>query len=127
MTQGYLLDTSVFLRFMDAPERLPDAVSAILADPAARVYVSAVSFFEIAVKKAMKKAQVPDNLPETVAETGLSILPMTPEDAWKTLRLPYHHTDPYDRLLLAQAATHGLAIVSACDYFDAYAVPVLKI
>lgn len=88
--------------------------------------VSAASFFEIAVKKAMKKAKTPDNLPEIMAQTGLEVLDIRPEHTWKTLRLPYHHTDPYDRLLLAQAACHGLTIITSCPYFDAYGFPVIK-
>ncbi len=123
---GYLLDTAVFLRYLDAPDALSEGAKAVLADKNAPVYVSAASFFEIAVKKALKKARLPDNLPEIAQETGLTVLDLTPEDSWKTLRLPYHHTDPYDRLLLAQAASRGLTIVTFCPYFDAYSIPVLK-
>lgn len=89
--------------------------------------VSAASFFEIAVKKAMKKVNTPDNLPDIVAKSGLEVLDLTPEHSWKTLRLPYHHTDPYDRLLLAQAAINGLTIITSCPYFDPYGLPLLKI
>jgi PIN domain nuclease of toxin-antitoxin system len=123
---GYLLDTSVLLRYLDEPEGLSEGAKAVLGASEARILVSAASFFEIAVKKALKKARVPDNLPEIVAKTGLEILPIQPEHSWKTLRLPYHHTDPYDRLLLAQASCHGLTIITACPHFDAYNVPLLK-
>ena len=111
---------------MDRPEAFSEGFLAVLADKNAKIHVSAVSFFEIAVKKALKKARIPENLPDLLPDTGLEVLPLTPEDSWKTLRLPYHHTDPYDRLLLAQASARGLTIVTFCDYFDAYAVPVLK-
>lgn len=123
---GYLLDTSVLLRYLDAPEGLSEGVLAVFNDKNARIYASAASFFEIAVKKAMKKAKIPDHLPEIVAQSGLEVLEIAPDHAWKTLRLPYHHTDPYDRLLLAQAACEGLTIITATPYFDPYGLPLLK-
>jgi PIN domain nuclease of toxin-antitoxin system len=126
MTGGYLLDTSVLLRYLDDPASLPDEVQEILADPGVRVVASAASFFEIAVKKALKKARVPDSLPDAVAAAGLEVLDLSAEHTWKTLRLPYHHTDPYDRLILAQAAINGLTIITATPYFDAYGFPVIK-
>jgi PIN domain nuclease of toxin-antitoxin system len=123
---GYLLDTSVLLRFLSDFDSLNDPTKAVFADNDARIMVSAASFFEIAVKKAMKKAKTPDNLPEMVAKSGLEVLDLTPEVTWKTLRLPYHHTDPYDRLLLAQAAINGLTIITSTPYFDAYGIPIIK-
>lgn len=123
---GYLLDTGVFLRYLSAPEGLSSPVQAVLSDQNAQIWVSSASFFEIAVKKALKKAKVPDNLPEVVKNTGINVLPIQPEHSWKTLRLPYHHTDPYDRLLLAQALCEDLTLITACPHFDAYKVPLLK-
>ncbi len=123
---AYLLDTSVLLRFLSDFDSLNDRVKALFDDPETRIMVSAASFFEIAVKKAMKKVNTPDNLPDIVAKSGLEVLDLTPEHSWKTLRLPYHHTDPYDRLLLAQAAINGLTIITSCPYFDPYGLPVLK-
>lgn len=123
---GYLLDTGVFLTFLDDPTRLSAQIQGILADPEAKIMVSAASFFEIAVKKAMKKAKVPENLPDMARLSGLDILDITADHSFKTLRLPYHHTDPYDRLILAQAACEGLTILTACPHLDAYAIPVLK-
>jgi len=123
---SYLLDTSVLLRYLDAPEGLPEPVLSVFEDKNARIWASAASFFEIAVKKAMKKAKIPENLPEIVTLSGIPVLDIAPEHAWKTLRLPYHHTDPYDRLLLAQAACEGLTIITACPHLDAYGIPLLK-
>lgn len=123
---GYLVDTAVFLRYLDAPDSLSEGAKAAFSDQEAQIWVSAASFFEIAVKKALKKLKVPDNLPEIAKNTDIRILPIAPEHSFKTLRLPYHHTDPYDRLLLAQAACEDLTIITACPHFDAYKVPLLK-
>lgn len=123
---AYLLDTGVFLTFLSDPDAFSARIKGIFDDPEAKIIVSAASFFEIAVKKALKKAKVPENLPEIARLSGLDILDITPEHTFKTLRLPYHHTDPYDRLILAQAACEGLTILTTCDYFDAYAIPVIK-
>lgn len=122
----YLLDTAVFLTFLGNPEGLSARIKAIFDASEAKIMVSAASFFEIAVKKATKKAKVPENLPEIARLSGLDVLDITPEHTFKTLRLPYHHTDPYDRLILAQAACEGLTILTSTPYFDAYAIPVIK-
>lgn len=123
---GYLLDTGVLLAFMDDPARLSAEARGILARPGARIMASAASFLEIAVKKALKKTRVPADLHEAVAASGLEILPILPEHAWKTVRLPYQNTDPYDRLLIAQALADGLTILTASPNFIGYGIPVIK-
>ncbi|NBX67306.1 MAG: type II toxin-antitoxin system VapC family toxin [Proteobacteria bacterium] len=111
--KGFLLDTRVFLQFLDG-------VMPVLKDKEPVLYVSAASFFEIAVKKALKKVRVPDNLDEIAVASGLRILPIMPDHALRTVRLPYHHTDPYDRLLIAQAKIEGLCLVTSNAVFQKY-------
>lgn len=122
---SFLLDTRVFLTFLDDPSRLSPQVQAIFTQKGVKIAVSAVSFFEIAVKKALKKARVPDTLPEDATASGLAILPMTPEHAFKTVRLPYHHTDPYDRLLVAQAREEKMTLVTFNAVLQNYDVETL--
>lgn len=124
--RGYLADTSVFLRYLAGDNGLSEGVKAVFEDKNALIYVSAASFFEIAVKKALKKARLPDDLPQTLEQKGFLPLPIQPHHAWKTLRLPYHHSDPYDRLLAAQAVCENLVLLTGCPYFDAYDIPVMR-
>lgn len=115
---GFLLDTAVFLRFLDG--QMP-----VLEDKYPFFYVSSASFFEIAVKKALKKVRVPDNIDEIAVGSGLRILPIAPSHALRTVRLPYHHTDPYDRLLIAQAKIEGLRLITRNPVFRRYDIPVI--
>lgn len=116
---GFLLDTGVFLRFLDGKMPVLEAKDPVF-------YVSSASFFEIAVKKALKKVRVPENLDEIAVASGLRILPIQPNHALRTIRLPYHHTDPYDRLLIAQAKIEGFTALTDNPVFRKYDIPVIE-
>ncbi len=121
----YLLDTWVFLEVMDDISVLSPHVQGIFDDKEAVFYVSSASFFEIAVKKALKKVKIPDNLADMTRAAGFEILPIQPEHALRTVRLPYHHTDPYDRLLIAQAKIEGMTMISGNPLFAKYDIAVI--
>lgn len=123
---GYLLDTKAFLSVLDDISRLSEAVQAVLLRENTRFHVSAASFFEITVKKALKKIKIPDNLPEIATASGFDVLAITPEHAWKAGRLPFHHTDPYDRLLISQAKIEGLTLITHDPIFAQYNIPILQ-
>ena len=93
-----------------------------IEDARASVLVSAVSVWEAAIKSALGKLRVPDDLPERLEEFAFDRLPVTDVHAWAVRRLPAIHTDPFDRLLVAQALCERATIVSADAVFDAYAV-----
>lgn len=116
----FLLDTAVFLQFLDG--KMPD-----LVDKEPVLYVSSASFFEIAVKKALKKVRVPENLDDIAVASGLRILPIQPDHALRTVRLPYHHTDPYDRLLIAQVKIESLTLLTRNPVFRRYDIPVIDL
>lgn len=113
---------------MSAMDRLPIAVRALLADPKAERYVSVISAFEMAVKHSLGKLPLPawfaadfraafengvDELAASVLEVGL-------DHAVAVGRLPFHHRDPFDRLLIAQAMEEDLTIISTDRQFAAY-------
>ena len=101
-----LLDTHILLWAMDAPQRIPANVRAMLANRSETVYFSAASIWEIAVKSALKKVDFdyrPDDIAETARRTGFTELPVTSDHAARVADLPHHHRDPFDRLLIAQA------------------------
>jgi PIN domain nuclease of toxin-antitoxin system len=87
--------------------------------------VSIASLWEIAIKKALGKLDAPDDLPQRVEELGFELLGITVEHAWAVRRLPHHHRDPFDRLLIAQAQVEQLPIVTADDSFEPYDVTVV--
>lgn len=108
-----LLDTHVALWLLEDSPRLGPLTRTWLNDRP-RVFVSAASLGEIAIKRDLGKISAPAELPELVERSGLEWLPITPHDAWAAgsiTGLP--HRDPFDRLLVAQADLHSLTFATA--------------
>ncbi len=97
-----------------------EGARAAIEDPRAHVLVSAVCVWEAAIKSALGKLRVPDDLLERLEEFAFERLPVTDVHAWAVRALPPIHNDPFDRLLAAQAACERATIVSADAVFDAY-------
>jgi PIN domain nuclease of toxin-antitoxin system len=108
-----LLDTAPLLWALSADPRLPPALASDIDRDPTRFGVSDVSLWEIAVKRSLGKLDTPDDLPEIVAELGFGHVPITRRQVWAVRDLPFHHRDPFDRLLVAQARDLGVPIVSA--------------
>ena len=115
-----LLDTHAFLWWIFADARLSQRATAILEDSGTEVLFSPVSAWEIAIKARMGRlemlADVPAFLVEQVRRNGLQVLPV------EVHRLPGHHRDPFDRLLVAQAQMEGVPLVSRDPLIAAYGV-----
>jgi PIN domain nuclease of toxin-antitoxin system len=120
-----LLDTHVLLWRMHGSPTLGPAASKRV-DAADELVVSAISFVEIGVKVATGKLRMPAGLREYVLESGARILALSPEHGLGIADLPLHHRDPFDRLLIAQARSEGLTIVTADPYFERYDVPLVR-
>lgn len=121
-----LLDTHALLWWLSDDPRLSRAAYRAIADESATVFVSAASAWEAATKVRLGKLSDPhgvtDALGSLVAAQGFRELPITLEHGRRAGRLPGPHKDPFDRMLIAQAQTDGLAVVSNDNVFDAYAV-----
>lgn len=108
-----LLDTHVVLWWLsDTDDRLSDGVRTLI-DTETEVYLSAVSVWEVAIKHATGKTGWPSDLPEAVAACDLNPLPVISAHALAAARLPPIHRDPFDRMLIGQAAVEGLTLVTA--------------
>lgn len=107
-----LLDTHTFLWWLIDVANLTAVTRTAIADPGNDVFVSAVTGWEIAVKKARGKLTAPDNLSAMIEEKGFRHLPLTFHHAEQAGRLPMHHRDPFDRFLIAQAQAEGLTLVT---------------
>ncbi len=119
-----LLDTHALLWWLADESLTPDARDAI-ADPANLVVVSAASAWEISIKKALGKLTAPDDLEQQLQAGGLVPLPISIAHGVAAGRLPRHHEDPFDRMLIAQAFAEGLTIMTRDKCFDAYRVALL--
>lgn len=123
-----LLDTHVLMWALSHPDRLPPAVRKAIGDPANSVVVSAVSAWEIALKQSIGKLDLPGRaeawLPMAVEKSGFEWIDVTHEDALGVRALPWHHKDPFDRLLVAQTMG-GYTLVTHDERIRSYGVPVL--
>lgn len=125
----FLLDTHVWLWLQSETARVPDSVRSRLADPDVQVLLSSVSSWEIAIKHARGRLQLPEPpatyVPSRMRRDDISALPVHHTHALHVATLPHHHGDPFDRLLIAQAQLEGIPIVTADRHIPRYDVEVL--
>jgi PIN domain nuclease of toxin-antitoxin system len=125
----FLLDTQVWLWLQVSPARVGDEVRDQLADPAARLLLSAASSWEIAIKYALGKLPLPEPprtyVPSRMRHDGVDGLPVSHVHALQVATLPRHHGDPFDRLLVAQAQLEEVTLVTAESQITRYEVDVL--
>jgi len=120
----FLLDTHTFIWLTEDSPNLPDDLREMI-DTADLVYVSIASLWEISIKLKLGKLSLQqsyESIGTTVANSDILLLPITFEDTAQLLKLPLYHNDPFDRILIAQAITHSLVIISTDKKFDAYPI-----
>lgn len=119
-----LLDSHVALWWLADDERLGPRCRAHIGD-ADEAIVSAVTPWELGIKRALGKVDFPGGLVKTLEETGFSFLPITATHAERAPALPVHHRDPFDRMLVAQAQMEQLVLVSADRSLHPYEVDLI--
>lgn len=119
-----LLDTHVVLWHLSGERSLSEAVVAAVS-AADDLLISSVSFAEVGIKAAARKLVVPARLTAHVEAAGLRVLTLTAGHGLAVAELPLHHRDPFDRLLIAQALTESLTVVTADPRFADYGVTVI--
>jgi PIN domain nuclease of toxin-antitoxin system len=123
---GFLLDTNVVLwLLLGDRERVSEQATRTLEDERNDVAVSAASVWEIAVKRSLGKVEIEDGWASVLSRLGFAPMPVTAVHAEAVERLPWHHRDPFDRLLIAQASIEGRTLVTADERLAAYGVDVL--
>ena len=121
----YLFDTHVFLWLAADDPQLTPRVRALFVDSAEECFLSAASVWEMAIKSSLGKLTITTSLAHLVrggVERGLRLLDVTADHTYLIESLPFHHRDPFDRLLVAQALHEGMHLVSRDAVLDAYAV-----
>lgn len=108
-----LLDTHVFLWWDCRDPQLAPTVQATIADPRNRVFVSAASVWEIAIKSSKGKLGYSGSPCAAIGKNGFQTLPMAADHAEEAGRLAWTHPDPFDRMLVAQARMQNLTLVHA--------------
>jgi PIN domain nuclease of toxin-antitoxin system len=120
-----LLDTHAFLWYFQDSEQLNPKVAEILENTSHDLYLSIASLWEIAIKLGLGKLKLQNSFHELnslLEQLFIEILPISFADTESYLRLPLHHRDPFDRILIAQAINNALVIVSSDVAFDAYPI-----
>ena len=122
-----LLDTHLLVWAMGSPERLSAALAAMLQDPASTPVFSVASLWELVIKQALGRPDFrvePALLRRALLDGGWQELPVQAHHALAVAALPLLHRDPFDRLLLAQASSDGLLLITADQQLAAYPGPV---
>jgi PIN domain nuclease of toxin-antitoxin system len=124
-----LLDTHVLLWWDSEPSKIPPSTLQILENPQNNLWISIVSLWEIQIKTQLGKLKLNLPLQDLVAQqqqiNGLQLLPIDLRHVLALEALPYHHKDPFDRLLIAQSIAENLVCVSADSVFKQYAISLL--
>ncbi|MGI8885285.1 MAG: type II toxin-antitoxin system VapC family toxin [Pyrinomonadaceae bacterium] len=119
-----LLDTHIFLWFITADKRLSLSARRLIEDVLNDKFVSVASLWEIAIKHSLKKLSLIDDFdvlfPAQITINGFSLLEIKTEHLSELINLPFHHRDPFDRLLAAQTLYEKLKIISVDSIFDSY-------
>ncbi len=124
-----LLDTHTFLWWIEDAPQLSEHARRLIADPNNDLFLSAASGWEIAIKAQLGKLRVHDELERFLAEqlsmNQISALPITMYHALHVKRLPLHHRDPFDRMLIAQSQLEAMPIITMDRIFSRYHVETI--
>jgi len=120
-----MLDTHALIWALEGSTRLLKPARRVIADPANEILVSSVCAWEIAIKKSMGKLDVPDDLIEAIDDAGFIRRPLGFAEAARLGRLPKHHSDPFDRMLIAHALEERCAVVTRDAQIARYAIETI--
>lgn len=124
MTKKALLDTQAFIFALTSPETIPQKTRKLFNDPEIRLYLSMASIWEMSIKSSLGKLKFETSLKEmiqtSIRESGLQILHIQAEHVYFVERLPFHHKDPFDRIIIAQSLTENMPVISSDAMFDQY-------
>lgn len=123
-----LLDTHVLLWWLEGGRQLGSSAKRAMVRPGVTLWISAVVVWEVAIKMSiqrLKLGRAPEDFFPLLLNQGFRALPISVEHALAIRRLPLHHNDPFDRMLVAQAQCEGLTLLTADSKIAAYQVRML--
>lgn len=122
----FLLDTHTFIWFVTGHNRLSTKARQLIEISDNRRFVSMVTLWEIAIKMSLGKLTIGGNfkqlVPQQLIENDMQLLPIEVFHLHQLVQLPFHHRDPFDRLLVAQSIVENLPLISRDSIFDSYPV-----
>ncbi len=125
----YLLDTMVWLWSVGPSKTIGTAGLEILASREEEIYLSAASSWEIAIKTRLGKFQLPEPpgryVPKRLIDQDIRSLPINQDHSLKVYDLPLHHSDPFDRIIIAQAIVEDMVVLTSDRVFEKYPIDVV--
>ena len=118
----FFLDTHVFIWWMEENKRLSNDIWDLLYSPQNLIFLSVASVWEVIIKKAKGKLNLPKDIEGGIIASGFTVLPIQIPHVLAVEKLPFHHKDPIDRLLVAQAMVENLTILTDDKKFGKYRV-----
>jgi len=128
MSPAYLLDTQTLLVWRAAVGAVPNHAKRLLTGKSARLFFSVASVWEICIKRSLGKLELgieTREFVESALSAGVTLLEIRPEHLYRAEDLPWHHHDPFDRLIVAQALVENLPIIGSDPKFSSYGVEVI--
>ncbi len=123
-----LIDTHILIWFLEGNNLLSKSRRQIIADSQNDVFVSVASLWEIAIKISVGKLNLVNPLDDVINQIGIEnieILPISPEHTLQVSVLPFHHRDPFDRIIICQSKVENLKIMTDDSEFGSYGVKIL--
>jgi PIN domain nuclease of toxin-antitoxin system len=121
-----LLDTHTFLWFVNDDANLSPAAKVLIEDPQNNPILSIASIWEMSIKISLKKLVIPEPpiqfIENELTQNRIATLPISVRHLEHVIALPFHHRDPFDRLMIAQAMSENIPIVSRDGLFDLYPI-----
>ncbi len=121
-----LLDTHTLIWWLTNHPTLSQAAKKAISNQDNLVFISAASAWEIAIKKSLGKLTAPDDLEIQIESNNFQPLPITITHGLAIEKLPTHHNDPFDRIIIVQAICESMTVVTRDKKFRLYNVPILK-
>ncbi len=121
----YLIDTHILIWWLYDLPQLERRHRAIIEDPTNAVFVSVASFWEIEIKRSLGKLVIDEGYQEAAREGGIALLPILAEHTLMLRKLPDYHNDPFDRMLVAQAISERMGLISADHSMKHYPVTLV--
>lgn len=122
-----LLDTHSYLWFVGGDARLSAPARQTIEDLANEIFISPASLWEIAINVSLGKLSLggpyEQFIPAELQRQKIAVVPIEVAHLAVVAQLPLHHRDPFDRLIIAQALTEGMPVISVDEAFDTYGVP----
>lgn len=123
----YLLDTHTLIWFLEDNKILPSRTRDVIEDDDNTILVSIVALWEIAIKTSLGKLTLSQSLDDIITELdllGIVLLPISTEAVKQVRKIPFHHRDPFDRVMICQAQVNNYTIITRDPVFKEYALKI---